>query len=247
MPIAVGQLAYAPVTRVSCSKAIDRHDDPASVKFNLVLQQEHDDQWLSSRWRLYQSLQLDELPIRFAETRLKTRGSNAKGSNKCHRFKVETGQFYLELLGYRNEIKFEVDLLKLDQHSYSASSVGENEQRKGGSIKVVDFRATQLYLDQGLKLSGPITWAKKRRLTTSSGRGLYAPEQLQREIEKGSTLGTVQILHDHNNHVRKNNWMFDIYASWLKHEYRSQLNQLFGKSLADRVSTCFDNRFMSKK
>lgn len=240
MPIELVQLTLAPFTRVYCVKT--SQEPPKVTKLQLAFEQNLDDQWLASRWRLYKSLHQDEIPIELAdETSTSSRwaggsrltGRQLKGNNvrtdsdKCQRFEARGGNFYLQLLSFKTTLSFEIDLVKLGERSYSTSL------QHGGRIQVAGLAVRELYLDQGLKLNGQIGRQKQ-------ANGAWASVQQHHQQHQRTT---VQILHDRNNHHRKNNWLLDTYANWLKHEYRSQLAHLLapGGQLIGQLNSCFVN------
>lgn len=106
---------------------------------------------------------------------------------------------------------FEIILVKLDDRSWSSKdSIG------GGSILLKSIQVDELYLDD------------KINLDSIGGQKLNMASP------------TVQILHDENNHFRRNNWLLDLYGNWLKHEYKQQLRSLLADAtFLERFNSCF--------
>lgn len=140
------------------------------------------------------------------------RGAQAKtASSKCQKFKMESGDFHFSLMGLQTSMSLEVLLVKLDQHAYGASS------QLGGKIRVADFKVSQMYLGRDILLNG------------SNSLGGHLGQS------------TIQVLHDHNKHHRRNYWLLDLYANWLQHEYKSQLSILLGKPLVAHLNSCLSH------
>lgn len=225
MPLDLGRLIRGQRSQVSCLA-------PSQAgKLRLRFDQELADQWLSSRWRLYPRLRLDELPVEMVRSPMAAGGSapttgrrlarrpsagGPSATSKCQKFKVESGQFYLELMSFKTSSFYEAEL---------AQTVRPNGTEADGassapSVRLIEFKVRQLFLDHGLKLDGdgPI------------------------EAGIGRRPQTVQILHSRNDHYRRNNWLLDLFGNWLKHEYRGQLARLLvpaGGQLSEQLGACF--------
>ena len=178
------------------------------VRFRLNLTQEVGNHKLRSRWRLYPRMPQEDIPL--SQFGL-DRGSRTKAGSKCERFKIESGDFYLELLSLNSSQSFDITLTKMSQTAYAA------DKSFGGRIRMTEFKVNELYLDHKIYLD--------------------AGDRLN----LAGLSPTVQILHDRNNHHRRNNWLLDMYGNWLRHEYRRRLKQFLAKPLVEGLNSCLDN------
>ena len=171
-----------------------------------------DNQKLRSRWRKYPRLNVDDIPLEAFGSK---RAVKARNGAKCQKFKIDRGDFYLQLLAFKTKLSIELTLGERGGGvgSEQAANAIASEQA-GDRIRLVNFEAEELYLDHGINLDG------------------MGPQLLS------VVSPTVQILHDHNNHHRRNNWLLAMYGNWLKHEYKSQLLGLLSKPLADQLNSC---------
>lgn len=224
-PLDIDVFTVAPLTRVYCS--LSDSSPSSSLRLSLKMIQERSyDHCINSGWRLYPRLNQVELPVellgKFGHNQAKRnqRSSASRPNDKCQPFEVKNGIYKLLLRQSKTSLTFEVQLVKLNEQSYSAS--GEH----GGQIKMVDFKLDKLYLDHEVHLNGLLTTPSK------AGRQQGAFNHL---------MTSNQILHDRNNHHRRNNWLLDAYGNWLRHEYRAQLLQLLTVpgSFVDRMNQCF--------
>lgn len=208
MPIDVRQLVSGQKTLVECGKA-DRDAGSAKLRFRLTLHQSLPDQVFGTQWRKYPSLSQDYIPL---EVFGSVRGARARLGNKCQRFKMESGEFYIHLLNFRSSIPIDVELVRLSERAFAA------DQQLGGRMRLREVKVNELYMDHEMRLADSELLGSQR-----------------------SQRPTVQILHEHNNHYRRNNWLLDLYANWLKHEYRSRFGALLGKPLAEALNSCLAN------
>lgn len=187
------------------------HLEPGKkVKLSMILSQDLGNKRLESKWRSYAEIQHDDIPVRLFGTSISRRGQT-KTSSKCQKFRLELGHFHLDLLSFKTKLMFEIILVKLDDRSWSSKdSIG------GGSILLKSIQVDELYLDD------------KINLDSIGGQKLNMASP------------TVQILHDENNHFRRNNWLLDLYGNWLKHEYKQQLRSLLADAtFLERFNSCF--------
>lgn len=111
----------------------------------------------------------------------------------------------------------------------------------------------QFQLDQGdfyLELLSPRSTLALQLTLSQSGVGQPKVEQfgvdemhLDSSLQVDSTSSgksplTVQVLHEGNNYYRRNNWLLDMYANWLKHEYKKQLGAFLGHSMVEQLNSC---------
>lgn len=211
MPIDLDILTGAESTQVSCS-SFKNIEPGKKMKFNMIFSQDLGNKRLESKWRSYSELQHDDIPVRVFDSTIARRGQS-KISSKCQKFKLELGDFYLDLISFKTKLIFEIILVKLDEEIWSTKdNIG------GGRILLKSIQINELYLDDKINLDS----IGRRKLNIASP--------------------TVQILHDHNNHFRRNNWLLDLYGNWLKHEYKQQILELLGDaSLLRRLNSCFTN------
>lgn len=217
MPIDLLNLIGSQTSEIRCvGEALKRKqvDGSEKTEFKLSFVQELNNQKLRSKWRHYSQLQMGDIPLKAVLVnsvrksslgKLIERGS--RFSSKCEKFQLEQGDFYLELLALKTRLEFEVKLKRADEKTYMATN------KLGGSIRLNEFNIDSLFLDQNLSIkpSGQPSNQGARQITNS----ILVQQQ-----------PTVQIIHDHNNYYRKNNWLLNVYGNWLKHEY-AQLIKIY--------------------
>lgn len=205
--------------QTTCTKVAELGLDPAqphSLRFNLSIQLEPEDQVLTGVWRRYQRLTMpDDIQLDGFGSGAKRSGifSSPRGahpdepaSTRCQRFQVDRGLFRLDVTALQIALNVEVTMIKLDEKSYA-----------------IDWR-----------LGGRLHASELQLLGAHLGHSIYL-------VENGladSALPTVQILHDRNNHHRRNNWLLDLYGGWLLHEYNAQLSRFMSKSILGPLNSC---------
>lgn len=172
-------------------------------------------------WRLYNPIESDEAEFFVMKQKRAQQGSRSplrprkivpgKSRTKCQRFKFESGSVSLVLSPFRSETVFEIKL---------AAGTNKDTDEKP-QIRMVSYRTRSLRLDTVLHkhrtLSGP-------ERETGSANATGASISRTRLVDAKST---VQIVHDRNQHYRRNYWLLDMYSNWLKHEYKFQLQWMF--------------------
>lgn len=236
MPIELSQLFGAISTTIKCSSKPEKYEEDGKPKVRFTLKFELDlgDQKLRSRWRHYPRFQNDEIPLGIFDSGIRNKGKAIQTtSTKCQRFRIDTGDFYLELLSFRTSLEIQVSLDRIDETAYAIS------RHLGGQIHVANFTVDKLYLDHKLHIS-PISVDKAVGLNRMSNNKLTGHSLSSLSSTSHNALApTVQIFHDQNNHHRRNNWLLDMYGNWLRHEYKAQLGGLLGKPLVDGLNSCF--------
>lgn len=189
--------------------------DDGSVNFKLAFANTHGE--LSARvpWRMYERVELKS-PMTGATS---PRGRQPMERARCTRYGLRAGDFELQLIGLRSRVEFELHLRKLDARKYAASA------SEGGRVMLREFAVRQLYLDHELHVHA------------SSPNAFKATQDKRKRAQP--LLAMVTIMHDKNSAHRRNNWLLDMYANWLREQCRAQLGRLFrARSFAAAFDKC---------
>lgn len=210
----------------SC-KLVRQSEEKKTVMLEVSLNLDLSNQVTTCKWRHYPALQMDDIPLqvpfRMANGRHAIPASSLglrRNGAKCLEFKVDSGDYYLDLLSFKVSTTFATEVTESEQK-------GMKILEPSGGIRLVRFEPSQIYLSHRMHSSPPAIGSIK----STSGKASRTTD--------GQTLPTVQVLHDRNNHHRRNNWLLDMYGNWLQQEHRKQLAlMLHGQEFLSQINMC---------